>query len=254
MEVISLQSGSNGNCIYVEAGDCRLLFDAGISGRQAQMRLAQHGRDIMNVNALLISHDHIDHCRSMGVYQRKFGMPVCVTARTLRAARRYELGALGEVRHFRAGETLQFGAVSVETIPTPHDGVDGVAFVVDDGRHRLGILTDLGHVFDELEAVVGSLDAVLLGSNYDPGLLAHGFYPDFLKDRIEGPGGPLSNIESARLLKSVAGLRLKWACLAHLSHDNNTPELALKTHRHIVGRKLPIHVATRHGATDVLEL
>ena len=111
----------------------------------------------------------------------------------------------------------------METIPTPHDGVDGVVFVVDDGKHRLGILTDLGHVFADLEAVIGSLDAVLLESNYDPDMLANGPYPEWLKERIEGPGGHISNLEAAELLLKAASKRMKWACLAHLSHDNNTP-------------------------------
>jgi phosphoribosyl 1,2-cyclic phosphodiesterase len=190
----------------------------------------------------------------MGIFQRKFGLPIHVTAQTYHSACRCNLGNMDDLRYFRSGETLQFGSVSVETIPTPHDGVDGVAFVVDDGFHRLGILTDLGHVFDGLEAILASLDAVLLESNYDPGMLANGFYPESLKRRIQGPGGHISNIESAHLLQSVAGRRLKWACLAHLSEDNNTPELAMKTHRRIVGKDLTIHVASRYEATKVLQV
>ena len=89
----------------------------------------------------------------------------------------------------------------METIPTPHDGADGVVFVVDDGHRRLGILTDLGHVFAGLDAVLQSLDAVLLESNYDPEMLADGPYPEWLKDRIRGPGGHISNVEAAELLK-----------------------------------------------------
>ena len=254
MEVIALQSGSNGNCVYVEAGGRRLLFDAGISGRQAQARLAHLGRDINAVDALLISHDHVDHSKSMGIYQRKFRLPVYVTAKTHQAANRYNLGELDDIRHFRAGETLQFDGVLVETIPTPHDGADGVAFVVDDGRHRLGILTDLGHVFNDLTAVIHTLDAVLIESNYDPDMLRRGFYPEFLKQRIAGLHGHISNFESAELLQSAGSKRMQWACLAHLSHDNNTPELALKTHRRIVGPRLPIHLATRYRASDVLRV
>ena len=255
MRIISLQSGSNGNSVYVEAGDLRLLFDAGLSGTLVRERLAQHGRDVSTVDAVLISHDHSDHSRSLGIYQRMFGLPVYVTPQTLDATQaKYHLGKLGEIRHFQAGATLRFGRVSVETIPTPHDGADGVVFVVDDGRHRLGILTDLGHVFSELPAVIGSLDAVLLESNYDPEMLIQGFYPEFLKERIQGLGGHISDIEAAALLLAAASSRLQWACLAHLSHDNNTPDLALETHRKILGNRLPLHVATRYGATDVLEL
>ncbi|MEN6451626.1 MAG: MBL fold metallo-hydrolase [Thermoguttaceae bacterium] len=254
MQVISLQSGSNGNCIYVEANGVKLLFDAGISGQQAKQRLAGLGRDIADVDAVLISHDHADHARCMGVFHRKFGLPVFATEMTYDAAGRYHLGEIGDLRHFQRGETLRFGRTTVETIPTPHDGVDGVAFVVDDGKHRLGILTDLGHVFDGLEAVVRSLDAVLLESNYDPDMLANGPYPEFLKERIEGPGGHLSNNEAAEVLGSGASKRLKWACLAHLSKDNNTPRVALKTHKRILGNRLPLFVATRHQATAVMEV
>ncbi len=255
MRIISLQSGSNGNCIYVETGDVALLFDAGISGTQVRERLARHGLDVSNVAAVVISHDHADHSRSMGIYRRKFGLPVYVTAETFRAASaRYRLGEIDDARHFHAGTTLRFGRVRVETIPTPHDGVDGVAFVVDDGRRRLGVLTDLGHVFGELDAVIRSLDAVLLESNYDPEMLARGAYPEFLKRRIRGPHGHLSNVEAAELLLGSATKRLQWACLGHLSHDNNSPAVALATHRRILGHHLPLHVATRYEASAVMEV
>jgi phosphoribosyl 1,2-cyclic phosphodiesterase len=254
MKVVSLQSGSNGNCIYVEADGAKLLFDAGISGIHVKERLALHGRDVAGISALLISHDHVDHSRSMGICHRKFGLSVYVTAKTYRAASRYRLGEIGDLNHFSAGEPLRFGKVVVETISTPHDGVDGVVFVVDDGKHRLGILTDLGHVFGDLGAVIRSLDAVLLESNYDPDMLAHGDYPDWLKERIEGPRGHISNLESAELLRTSASKRMKWACLGHLSHDNNTPDLALETHRQIVGSRSPVYVATRYEPSGVMEL
>jgi len=233
----------------------RLLFDAGISGKQAELRLAAHGRDIRRVDAVLISHDHSDHARCMGIFQRKFGLPLHVTTKTLdAAARRCRLGQIETVHHFEPTAVLRFGQVHVETIPTPHDGADGVAFVVDDGQHRLGILTDLGHVFDGLESLIGSLDAILLESNYDQQMLADGDYPDFLKQRISGPGGHLSNVESAELLRAAAGSRMQWACLAHLSQDNNGPEVALRTHHRMLGDRFPLHIASRHRATDILEI
>ncbi len=254
MQVISLQSGSNGNCIYVETGGVKLLFDAGISAIQAERRLAAHDRDIAGVDAVLISHDHIDHSRCTGVYHRKFGLPIFATAKTYRAAARYALGEIDNLRHFTAGESLHFGEVTVETFSTPHDGVDGVVFVVDDGKRRLGILTDLGHVFSGLGDLIASLDAVVLESNYDPEMLANGPYPEFLKRRIEGPAGHISNFEAAEVLKANAGKRMKWACLAHLSEDNNTPQLAVKTHRRLLGKRLPIFVATRYRVSDVMEV
>ncbi|HSA13504.1 MAG TPA: MBL fold metallo-hydrolase [Spirochaetota bacterium] len=251
MNLISLQSGSNGNCIYVETGDARLLFDAGISGKQAAARLAGFGRDISRVDALIISHDHADHVRCAGIYARKFGVRLCVTEKTLAAAcSSHDLGRLGDVEHFRSGGSLRFGDVRVETLPTPHDGADGVSFIIDDGVSRLGIFTDLGHVYGDLESALESVDAVLLESNYDPDMLMNGPYPRYLKSRIAGPRGHLSNIESAELI-ARRGSRLRWACLGHLSGENNTPELALRTHR-TINSGIEYHVAGRYGPGGIL--
>jgi phosphoribosyl 1,2-cyclic phosphodiesterase len=253
MRIISLQSGSNGNCIYVEAGGVRLLFDAGVSGATAAERLSRHGRDIRQVDALVISHDHSDHIRSAGIFQRKFGMPLYVTSRTLAAAQtRCSLGKLKEVHHFRSSGTIRFGRVTVHTIPTPHDGEDGTVFIIDDGTSRLGIMTDLGHVFQDLGRLIASCDAVLLESNYDPAMLANGPYPRFLKERIKGPRGHISNRECAELLGNASGSRLRWAFIGHLSEQNNSPDVALRTHREVHGCELHVRVASRYGASDVL--
>jgi phosphoribosyl 1,2-cyclic phosphodiesterase len=255
MKIVSLQSGSNGNSIYIETESVRLLVDAGISGRQAQQRLQQLGRDIQDVDAVLISHDHRDHARCVGIYQRKFGLPIFVTRRTLDAiCRKTDVGRLSDVRFFAPGETLRLDGVAVESLPTPHDGADGVAFVVDDGRCRLGVLTDLGSVFAGLAATLADLDGVILESNYDPDLLANGSYPYHLKRRIRGAGGHLSNFEAADLLSDAASERLQWACLAHLSEENNRPELAMRTHREVLGDRLELFLASRYRASQVLEL
>jgi phosphoribosyl 1,2-cyclic phosphodiesterase len=190
----------------------------------------------------------------MGILNRTFGLPIYTTAKTYEAAKRFALGEIGDLRHFVAGEKIQFGKVMVETIATPHDGADGVVFVVDDGKHRLGIMTDLGHVFTGLGDVVASLDAVLLESNYDPVMLADCPRPEWLKERIVGPGGHISNFEAAELLNTAASKRMKWACLGHLSEDTNTPELALATHRKILGDRLPLFVATRYEVSELMEV
>ncbi|MGO9612473.1 MAG: MBL fold metallo-hydrolase [Dissulfurispiraceae bacterium] len=251
---ISLQSGSNGNCIYVETEGVRLLFDAGICGIQAQRRLESHGRDIREVDAVIISHDHGDHIRYAGVYERKYDLPIYVTRRTLDAAlSKHQLGPLKNIKHFSAGGVLQFGNVAVYTIPTKHDGADGAAFVIASGKKRLGILTDLGHVCTDLERITASLDAVFIESNYDQHMLINGPYPAFLKKRIQGPGGHLSNIEAAELLRAY-GHRLQWACLAHLSEQNNDPVLAMNTHRSIVNPKLTLYAASRHQSTGIFDV
>ncbi|MEW6754288.1 MAG: MBL fold metallo-hydrolase [Candidatus Latescibacterota bacterium] len=255
MIAIALQSGSNGNALYVESRGVGLLIDAGISGRQARLRLEAAGLDVSRARALLVSHDHHDHVRYAGVYHRQFGLPVHMSQGTYRAARgAARLGSFHQVRHFRVGESLSFGPLTVETVPTPHDGTDGAAFLVDDGRARIGVLTDLGHVFGGLADALASLDGVFLESNYDPEMLENGPYPAPLKQRIRGPGGHLSNPEAAELLRRVSPGRLRWACLAHLSEQNNEPRVALQTHEHLLGGRLPLFVASRYRATGPLEV
>jgi len=255
MKAVSLQSGSNGNCIYVETEDLRILFDAGISGIQAEERLRTIGRDIRNVDCLVISHDHTDHARCAGIFSRKYGLDVRMTRKTHSAV--MSSGGCGPIRgvsHFEPGEIISFGGTVIETIPTPHDGVDGVAFVVEDSRCRLGVLTDLGHVFDGLPELVTELDGVFLESNYDVSMLENGSYPAFLKKRIKGPGGHISNVESAALLSRAFAGRLKWACLAHLSEQNNSPAIAVATHRAVLGARASLSVASRHGISSLLSL
>ena len=114
-------------------------------------------------------------------------------------------------------------------------------------------MTDLGHVFEELGKIVPTLDGIFIESNYDPEMLDNGSYPEFLKNRIKGPGGHLSNIEAAELLgKSVR--KLKWACLAHLSENNNHPHIALQTHRKFVSAKLKLYIASRYLVSKVLTI
>jgi phosphoribosyl 1,2-cyclic phosphodiesterase len=261
MKVISLQSGSNGNSFYVEAGDVGLLFDAGITGKRARQRLAERGRDIASCQALFISHDHSDHTRCMGVFHRQFGVPVHITRKTLRATTLdRNIGPLHDVRFFTPGDVRSFATghgdpVTVHTVATPHDSAEGVAFVVEHNDKRVGILTDLGHVFPALRDLLLSLDAVVIESNYDSRMLEQGPYPEFLKRRIRGRGGHISNEECADLLRGAALFRrLKWACLCHLSEENNEPALAVDTMRRAVGRAMQIHVASRHDVSEVMEI
>lgn len=255
MIAISLQSGSSGNCTYVEADGVSLLFDAGISASLAERRLLGYGKDIRGIKALIISHDHADHVRAASVFSRRFDVPVFITRRTFqRAALPYSLYGIRQLTFFRSGDTINFGAAEVLTLPTPHDGVDGSAFVVASGSKRLGILTDLGHVFGALREVVPTLDGVFIESNYDPEMLACGNYPSFLKERIRGPRGHLSNREAADLLAGVASQSLRWVCLSHLSGQNNRPEIALKVHREALGEGVELCVARRDAPTGPLVL
>lgn len=249
MLTCALQSGSNGNCIYVETADTRLLFDAGISGRQVLERLARRGRNLREVQALFLSHDHADHSRAAGTLHRRFQMPLFMTKGTYRAVK----GRIGPVRDYHclvAGQAVRFGGTTVEVVATPHDGAEGVAFVVREGRASLGVFTDLGHRFDGIEQWIAGLDALYLESNYDPDMLEAGPYPPWLRARIRGRGGHLSNHEAAELVRDC-GHGLKLLVLAHLSEKNNAPERALMTARQVLGEALPICCASRSDVSEM---
>ncbi|MDA8156441.1 MAG: MBL fold metallo-hydrolase [Actinomycetota bacterium] len=247
----ALQSGSNGNSIYVEAGGAKLIFDAGISPAMAAKRLASLGRDIKDVDAVIISHDHSDHVKFAGSYQKKCGLPVYISMLTLATACETVKFNPEGVVHFFPGAAFGIRGAVIRTVPTPHDSADGAAFVISHGGKSMGIFTDLGHVFSQLEENLELLDAVFIESNYDPSMLAKGPYPPFLKKRISGPRGHISNHESARLVKDAK--KLRWACLAHLSETNNTPALALRTHREL-GVKIPLVAASRYQASGLMEV
>jgi len=249
----ALASGSNGNSILVETVDARILVDAGLSGKRLAERAESRGLTLEGLDAVLVTHNHSDHVGGAGVIHRRFGAPLFLTRGTYRASRG-RLGSLGTFHRFEAGETLRFGKTVVTSIPTPHDGVDGVAYVIESEGRRLGVLTDLGHPFPALEDVLPSLDAAFLEANYDPEMLETGPYPYDLQRRISGPGGHLSNGECVALAKAAAGERLRTLVLSHLSGENNRPEFAREAAAELPGLGVDVHVALRTEASPVFSL
>lgn len=254
MEVITLQSGSSGNCVFVRSGDTCVLFDAGISGSKAESRLFSYGYDIRNCDAVVLSHEHCDHISGVGVFHRKFGLPVHANLRTWNATRaKPSTGSIGSPNYFDSGKPFQIGSLRIEPMRTPHDAIDGVCFVIEDvdSGQRFGLLTDLGHVFSALQKIIGTLDAVLIESNYDDEMLRHGPYPQHLKNRISGKRGHISNKDAAELLDLCDANQLQWVCLGHLSAQNNSPEVALATHRDRHGDRFRLFCADRDGAMQL---
>ncbi|MDR1141583.1 MAG: MBL fold metallo-hydrolase, partial [Planctomycetaceae bacterium] len=230
-------------------------IDAGITASRTVERLNHFGIDIASVQGIVISHAHSDHISGAGVLHRRYKIPVWLSQGTYHHAVTSpniarKLGKLQEPHLFHAGESLQFENLTVETISTPHDSPDSVCFVFDDGSVRFGIMTDLGCRFLGLGEIVETLDALLLESNYDETMLAAGIYPEELKRRIRSNAGHLSNVESAELIQKH-GKKLRWACLGHLSENNNTPQKALNTHRKMIGDPLDLFVASRYQCTEI---
>ncbi len=248
----SLQSGSNGNCFYVETPDTKLIVDAGISGRQARNRLAEHNREIYDADALLITHNHSDHVGNAGVFNRKFKLPMHISSGSWNACKA-KLGTMREVNEFAPGESFQINDTHIETILTPHDGIDGVAFVISHNEIKLGIFTDLGYQFTGLDDHLSDLNGLIIESNYDPTMLENGPYPPFLKQRITGNGGHLSNAQASELVHQSCS-KLNTLILAHLSEHNNHPDIALTTARELLGNDINITVAPRTRSSEMFEI
>lgn len=223
-KIVPLGSGSKGNCIYVGTADEGVLIDGGFSGRETQRRLRVAGIHLSAVKAILLTHEHGDHIRGVRPISRQLKIPAYMTRHTYLAI---GAPALPDLELFSAGEALQIGRFQIDTVPLPHDAVDPVAFAVQWGSWRVGCVTDLGYGCQEVVDGFGACDFLVLEANHDAEMLAHGPYPYFLKKRIRGDRGHLSNAQGAALFADLAHGGLKGVVLAHLSEKNNQPHLAL---------------------------
>lgn len=227
MKICSLASGSKGNCLYVETGDTGLLIDAGLSLRETLLRMDANGIDPARVHAVLVSHEHIDHIRSVGAFARKFKVPVVASHLVCKKAEKY----LHKTRliEFEAGCALSFRDVEIDPFPITHDACDPVGFVLESREGRCGSATDLGIVTRLVAEKLRSCRALNLESNHDVEMLMNGPYPWELKQRIKSRHGHLSNEESLELLFDLAHSGLEALVMAHLSEVNNHPDHVVRT-------------------------
>lgn len=228
MKISVLGSGSSGNCIYVENSNKGFLIDAGLSGRDIEKRLEKIGTTISNVDAIIITHDHSDHIRGAGILSRRHRIPLFIEEKSYNAAKNV-LGEIPEVQFFKGESTIEISGLHVETIPTEHDAAASVCLFVRNSKKSLGIFTDLGRINDSVKSVFPFLDAAVLEFNYDTKMLENGPYPGFLKRRISGDKGHLSNNDASTFVKHFMGSQLKRLFLVHLSEHNNTPDCARET-------------------------
>lgn len=235
MEVCLLASGSKGNAIYIGSGESRILIDAGLSGREIQKRLGGIGVAGEDLNALLVTHEHTDHCRGLGPLARRFALPVYLHSETRRALP--ALGKVGEVREFEAGDTLSLRDLRVETFPLSHDAAAPVGYTVETKEGKIGVATDLGIATRLVADRLKGCRVLILESNHDEEMLRDGPYPWPLKQRIRSNHGHLSNPSSARLLGDLLWDGLEAVFLAHLSETNNHPTLAEGCAREVLDRQ-----------------
>jgi phosphoribosyl 1,2-cyclic phosphodiesterase len=230
----SLASGSQGNCLVAEARDMggatRVLIDCGLSLRDTERRLARLGLEPRDINAVLVTHEHGDHAGCVFDFAAAHNVLVVLTYGTLRALRaegKFHDGV--RTQYVRGEQKVPIGAIEVCPFTVPHDAAEPVQYVVSDGNARLGVLTDIGISTRHVEQVLSGLDALVLECNYDRDMLWNGGYPRWLKQRIAGPFGHLDNQHSARLLSALDRSKLKHIIGAHLSQQNNKPEIVRDT-------------------------
>jgi phosphoribosyl 1,2-cyclic phosphodiesterase len=229
MRVWVLGSGSAGNAVLLESDGSRLLIDAGFGPRTLARRLKLAGVDAASVMACVVTHDHSDHVRGAGQAARRWGWQVFATAGTAEAP---DLAGT-HVARVAPGGTARVGSFEIAAVATPHDAIEPVGVLVTavPSGARAGICYDIGHASDGVRALCQSVDVLVLEANHDEGMLWAGPYPPWLCRRIASNTGHLSNRAAADIARDVVTPQLAHLVLAHLSEQNNSPELALRTVR-----------------------
>lgn len=251
VKIASLNSGSNGNCYYIGHGGDAVLVDAGISCREVEKRMLRAGLSMHEVRAIFISHEHSDHIRGVEVLSKKYQLPVYITAPTLHKSRLMLRDDLK--RTFRSDEPIVVGKLLVKPFSKRHDAADPYSFVVSANDTHIGVFTDIGSCCNNVTRYFSQCHAAFLEANYDTHMLENGPYPYHLKKRIMGGHGHLSNKESVELFTQHRSPQLSHLILAHLSRENNSPQLIQKLFEAHAGQTT-IAVASRDYETSVFEI
>ncbi|WP_266368210.1 MBL fold metallo-hydrolase [Tellurirhabdus rosea] len=227
--ITSLNSGSNGNCYYIGNEQDAVLVDAGISCRETERRMERLGLTMRKVRAIFISHEHSDHIRGVSRLAGKYHLPVYITPLTHQQTRWPEPSF--PIRPLRAYEPVPVGELSVTAFPKRHDACDPHSFVVAYHSTKVGVFTDIGHPCQHVIDHFSQCHAAFLEANYDEEMLDRGRYPYFLKQRIRGGDGHLSNGQALALFQQHRPPYMSHVLLSHLSKDNNCPQRALDLFR-----------------------
>lgn len=248
LHIASLNSGSNGNCYYVGNNDDAILVDAGLSCRETEKRMLRIGLSMQKVRAIFVSHEHTDHIKGLCNLASKHNLPVFLTPGTHTGCKftiKQEL-----VRHIKANTPVFIGMLEIIGFPKFHDAADPFSFIVTCGLTRVGVFTDLGVACEQLTFYFRQCHAAFLEANYDDALLSKSTYPYFLKKRITGGKGHLSNKQALDLFIAHKPAYMSHLLLSHLSKDNNCPELAKNLFMEHAG-DTEVIVASRHQETEV---
>lgn len=234
MRLCSIASGSSGNCIYVGTDNAHVIIDAGISGKRIEAGIGQLDIKAEELDGILITHEHSDHISGLGVMARRYGLPIYATGATLEAIRKTKsVGKIPDELFVEICPDEGFCIKDMEVYPFSiyHDAADPVAYRFQNNRQSIGVLTDIGKFDDYIIESFQGLDVLLLEANHDIHMLQAGSYPYYLKQRILGDYGHLSNESSGRLLDCLLNEKLRHVILGHLSKENNYAQLAYETVR-----------------------
>jgi len=265
MRFCSIASGSSGNCIYVGSEATHLLVDVGISCKRTEKGLKELGLTGRDVDGILITHEHADHIQGLGVIARKYEIPIYATAGTIGAVKACEgLGNVAPELFHEVKEDARFilKDLTINPMRISHDAAQPVAYRISYGKKKVAVCTDLGVYNDYTVECLKGVNALLLEANHDVNMLQAGPYPYYLKQRILGDRGHLSNENTGRLLCRILHDGLKAVLLGHLSKENNLPELAYESVRMEINMgenpykagDFDIRVARRSEITPLVEI
>lgn len=265
MRLCSIASGSSGNCIYVGSNKTHLLVDTGISKKRIDEGLTQLEVKPENLSGILITHEHSDHIQGLGVFSRKYGIPIYATKGTIKGITEYKsLGKMPEGLYHEVEVDHAFGIGDLEVKPfsISHDANEPSGFRIEKGAKSVAVATDLGIYDDYIVENLKDLNAIVVEANHDVHMVEVGPYPYPLKQRVLGNRGHLSNELTGRLLCNILHDNLKYVMLGHLSKENNYEELARETVKLEVtmgntpfnGEDIPLMVANRDTMSKILDI
>ncbi len=265
MILCSIASGSSGNCIFVGSDHTSLLIDTGISGKRIAQGLEEIGRTPQEIDGVLVTHEHSDHIGGLGVVSRKYGLPIYATKGTLEAiASCQSLGRIpdGLFHEISPQQEFRIGDMDICPVPISHDAAQPTSYLLRCARKSMAVITDLGTYDSSLMEQLQGLDVLFLEANHDVHMLQAGRYPYYLKQRILGDRGHLSNEASGRLLSGLLHDDFQAVMLGHLSKENNYERLAYETVRLEIdmadtpyhASDFPIHIARRDAVSAVVEI
>lgn len=257
----SLYSGSSGNSLFVQSENTNILVDAGESAKKIVNALSSINVSPESLDAIVVTHEHIDHVKSIGTLSQKYNIPVYATEKTWSAMPTQSEKINKDLhRLFNPSKDFLIGDLNLLPFSIPHDAADPCGFNISCKDKNLSIATDLGHITSNIMDILSQSSFVLLESNYDPDILKFSKYPYYLKQRISGDSGHLSNNEAGKLISHLVNKNLTSVMLGHLSKENNFPELAYKTvvdeliYNNCDVSKLEITVATRVQPSKIIEI